>query len=73
MIYLELIHEVTSTGPMISKYFETEHMFRQFHASRTRRTVWKYLEIMEANENKPEVSGFYCIDQLNLLRYCGIS
>ena len=47
-------------------------MFPQFHASRTRRTVWKDLEIMEANENKPKVSGFYCIDQLNLLRYCGI-
>ena len=41
-------------------------------ASRTRRMVWKDLEIMEANENKPKVSGFYCIDQLNLLRYCGI-
>ena len=27
---------------------------------------------MEANENKPKVSRFYCIDQLNLLRYCGI-
>ena len=27
---------------------------------------------MEANENKPKVSGFHCIDQLNLLRYCGI-
>ena len=47
-------------------------MFPHFHASRTRRTVWKDLEIMEANENKPKVSGFYCIDQLNLLRYCGI-
>ena len=42
------------------------------HASRTRRTVWKDLEIIEANENKPKVSGFHCIDQLNLLRYCGI-
>ena len=42
------------------------------HASRTRRTVWKDLEIMEANENKPKVSGFHCIDQLNLFRYCGI-
>ena len=42
------------------------------HSSRTRRTVWKDLEIMEANENKPKVSGFHCIDQLNLLRYCGI-
>ena len=41
-------------------------------ASRTRRTVWKDLEIMEANENKPKVSGFHCVDQLNLLRYCGI-
>ena len=47
-------------------------MFPHFHASRTRRTVWKDLEIMEGNENKPKVSGFYCIDQLNLLRYCGI-
>ena len=46
-------------------------MFPHFHASRTRRTVWKDLEIMEANENKPKVSGFYCIDQLNLLKYCG--
>ena len=34
--------------------------------------VWKSLEIMEANENKPKVSGFHCIDQLNLLRHCGI-
>ena len=42
------------------------------HASRTRRMVWKDLEIMEANKNKPKVSGFHCIDQLNLLRYCGI-
>ena len=42
------------------------------HSSRTRRTVWKDLEIMEANENKPKVSGFHCIDQLNLFRYCGI-
>ena len=25
---------------------ETEHMFPHFHASRTRRTVWKDLEIM---------------------------
>ena len=46
-------------------------MFPHFHASRTRRTVWKDLEIMEANENKQKVSGFYCIDQLNLLKYCG--
>ena len=51
---------------------ETEHMFPHFHASRTRRTVWKDLEIMEAIENKRKVSGFHCIDQLNLLRYCGI-
>ena len=42
------------------------------HASRTRRTVWKDLEITEANENKPKVSGFHCIDQFNRLRYCGI-
>ena len=35
-------------------------------------TVRKDLEIMEANENKTKVSGFRCIDQLNLLRYCGI-
>ena len=27
---------------------------------------------MEANESKPKASGFYSIDQLNLLRYCGI-
>ena len=58
--------------PTWTKETETEHMFPHFHASRTRRTVWKDLEIMEANENKPKVSGFYCIDQLNLLRYCGI-
>ena len=58
--------------PTRMKETETEHMFPHFHASRTRRTVWKYLEIMEANENKPKVSRFYCIDQLNLLRYCGI-
>ena len=48
------------------------NMFPHFHASRTRRTVWKDLEIMDANENKPKVSRFYCIDQLNRLRYCGI-
>ena len=58
--------------PTRTKETETEHMFPHFHASRTRRKVWKDLEIMEANENKPKVSGFYCIDQLNLLRYCGI-
>ena len=58
--------------PTRMKETETEHMFPHFHASRTRRTVWKYLEIMEANENKPKVSRFYCIDPLNLLRYCGI-
>ena len=58
--------------PTRTKETETEYMFPHFHASRTRRTVWKDLEIMEANENKPKVSGFYCIDQLNLLRYCGI-
>ena len=49
------------------------YMFPHFQASHTRRTVWKDLEIVEANENKPKVSGFYCIDQLNLLRYCGIN
>ena len=27
---------------------------------------------MEANENKPKASGFYCVDQLNLLKYCAI-
>ena len=27
---------------------------------------------MEANKNKPKVSGFYCIDQLNLLKYCAV-
>ena len=48
-----------------------------------RRTVWKDLEIMEANENKRKQGGFHCFvfkfrlfyrvfDQLNLLRYCGI-
>ena len=57
--------------PTRTKETETEHMFPHFHASRTRRTVWKDLEIMEANENKQKVSGFYCIDQLNLLKYCG--
>ena len=36
------------------------------------RSGMKDLEIMEANENYPKVSGFYCINQLNLLRYCGI-
>ena len=58
--------------PTRTKETETENRFPLFHASRTRRTVWKSLEIMEANENKPKVSGFHCIDQLNLLRYCGI-
>ena len=54
-----------------------------FHASRMRRTVWKDLEIMEANENKRKLGGFHCFVfkfrlfqrvfvQLNLLRYCGI-
>ena len=47
----------------------TEHVFPHFHASRTRRTVWKDLEIMEANENKLKVSD---IDQLDPSRYCGI-
>ena len=32
----------------------------RFHASRMRRTVWKDLEIMEANENKRKLSGFHC-------------
>ena len=31
-----------------------------FHASRMRRTVWKDLEIMEANENKRTLGGFHC-------------
>ena len=46
-------------------------------------TVWKDLEIMEANGNKRKLSGFHCFvfkfrlfwgvfDQLNLLRYCAI-
>ena len=48
-------------------------MFSLFHASRSDGTVWKDLEIMEANENKPKVSGFHCIDQMNLLRYCDIN
>ena len=48
-----------------------------------RHTVWKDLEIMEANENKRKLSVFHCFvfklrlfqrvfDQLNLLKYCGI-
>ena len=32
-----------------------------FHASRMRRTVWKDLEIMEANENKRKLGGFHCL------------
>ena len=34
------------------------------------RDVWagKIWKVMEANENKPKVSGFHCIDQLNLLK-----
>ena len=32
----------------------------RFHASRMRLTVWKDLELMEANENKRKVSGFRC-------------
>ena len=47
-------------------------MFLHFHASRTRHAVWKDLETMEANENKVKVSGFYCIDQLDPYKYCGI-
>ena len=31
----------------------------RFHASRMHITVWKDLEIMEANENKRKVTGFY--------------
>ena len=31
----------------------------RFHASRMRRTVWKDLEIMEANGNKRKLSGFH--------------
>ena len=31
-----------------------------FHAWRMRRTVWKHLEIMEANKNKRKLSGFHC-------------
>ena len=31
-----------------------------FHASRMHRTVWKDLEIMEANENKRKLGGFHC-------------
>ena len=50
------------------KETETEHVFPHFHASRTWRTVWKDPKIMEANENEPKVIGFYCIDQLKLLR-----
>ena len=32
----------------------------QFHASCMRRTVWKDVEIMEANENKRKLGGFHC-------------
>ena len=45
------------------KRVRPNNMFPHFHASRTRRTVWKDLEIMEANENKLKVSGFYCAEQ----------
>ena len=31
----------------------------RFHASRMRRTVWKDLEITEANGNKRKLSGFH--------------
>ena len=31
-----------------------------FHASRMRRTVWKDLEIVEANKNKRKLGGFHC-------------
>ena len=58
--------------PTWTKETETEQMFPHLHASGTRPTVWKDLEIMEANENKPKVGGFYGIDQLNLLRYSGM-
>ena len=57
-------------------------MFPHFRASRMRRTVWKDLEIVEANEKKPKLGEFRCFvfqfrlfkrvfNQLNLLRYCG--
>ena len=55
----------------------------RFYASRTRHTVWKDQEVMEANESKRRLSGLHCFvfkfrlfegvfDQLNLLIYCGI-
>ena len=55
----------------------------RFYASRTRHTVWKDREVMEANESKRRLSEFHCFvfkfrlfsrvfDQLNLLKYCGI-
>ena len=46
--------------PIRTKKTETEHMFPRFHASRMCRTVWKNLEIMEANGNKRKLSGFHC-------------
>ena len=45
----------------LTKKTETEHNYvSHFHTSCIRRTVWKDLEIMEANENKRKLSGFHC-------------
>ena len=46
--------------PTRTKKTETEHNLPLFHASHMRHTVWKDLEIMEANENKRKPSGFNC-------------
>ena len=42
-------------------FFAGEYV-SHFHASRMRCTVWKYLEIVEANENKRKLGGskFHC-------------
>ena len=72
---------VTSLGGLYMEglVFRILRYVSRFHASHMCRTVWKDLEIIEANENNGKVSGFHCFVfkfrlflrvfyQLNLLR-----
>ena len=47
------------TADSDEKGWDQRHV-SDFHASRMHRTVWKDLEIMEANENKRKLGGFHC-------------
>ena len=54
------------------KETETEHVFPHFHASRTWRTVWKDLKIMEANEKRAKgewVLLYWSIEAFKILWY----